>query len=883
MDGRIEQYCLIDPIFYDSPARANDQGLDFEYAVSPVPDGWERAQLEEWIVYTSKSHALPAQGWKVHVSACLDNASEVLSTVWDYCIPRQISFKFLRGRHVVLMNNAKYASRGSSGKFVTIYPADEAQFERVLIELGNALDGQAGPYILSDLRWGDGPLYVRYGGFAERHCLSPTGALVPAIEDPTARLVPDLREPAFEPPGWVTLPEFLRPHQEARNNTTIEDMPYLIDAVLHFSNGGGLYTGSDRRTGDRVVLKEARPYAGLSTDGSDAVTRLGRERTALERLAGLDEVPGVLDQFTVAGHQFLVLEFIEGEPLNTLVSERNPLTARTLDEEEAARYASWVVGVCGRVERALAAVHDRGVVAGDVHPHNILVRPDGRIVLIDFEAASGADEARRQILAAPGFAAPAGRSGLDVDRYAMACLRLFLFLPLTALIELDPGKARYLAAQIADLFPLPRGWLDEAVRTLNDLAAPPGRGGRGTAEPGRGGRETAEPAMTLTPDGAGWERVRASMTEAILAAATPERDDRLFPGDIEQFATGGLDVAYGAAGVLYALDVTGAGRHPALEEWLLRRAARPEPGMRPGFYDGLHGVAYVLDHLGHRSEALKLLDVCANELRGKWDRLGIDLQGGLAGIGLNLAHFAGLTAEPTMLAEALRVADVVADRLGGEADVPVVSGGDDPYAGLLRGSSGPALMFIRLYEKTGDAGLLDLAATALGQDLRRCVLRGDGSMEVDEGWRTMPYLAGGSVGVGLVVQEYLRHRHDARFAEAAAAIRRAAEALFYVEPQLFYGRAGMILYLSHGLRPGTAVRDPVVAAHIRRLNWHALTYRGHLAFPGDALLRLSMDLASGTAGVLLALGAALHGGPVHLPFLGAHPSPPTRPLMISTK
>ena len=29
-------------------------------------------------------------------------------------------------------------------------------------------DGRAGAYILSDLRWGSGPLYVRYGGFAKR-------------------------------------------------------------------------------------------------------------------------------------------------------------------------------------------------------------------------------------------------------------------------------------------------------------------------------------------------------------------------------------------------------------------------------------------------------------------------------------------------------------------------------------------------------------------------------------------------------------------------------------------------------------------------------------------------------------------------------------------
>ena len=59
-----------------------------------------------------------------------------------------------------------------------------------------------------------------------------------------------------------------------------------------------------------------------------------------------------------------------------------------------------------------------------------------------------------------------------------------------------------------------------------------------------------------------------------------------------------------------------------------------------------------------------------------------------------------------------------------------------------------------------------------------------------------------------------------------------------------------------------------MAEHVRRMNWHVVSYRGHIAFPGDQLLRLSMDLASGTAGVLLALGAALHDRPVHLPFLG---------------
>jgi hypothetical protein len=55
---------------------------------------------------------------------------------------------------------------------------------------------------------------------------------------------------------------------------------------------------------------------------------------------------------------------------------------------------------------------------------------------------------------------------------------------------------------------------------------------------------------------------------------------------------------------------------------------------------------------------------------------------------------------------------------------------------------------------------------------------------------------------------------------------------------------------------------------LRRLAWHAVDHRGALAFPGDQLHRLSTDLATGSAGVLLALGAVLGEQPARLPFLG---------------
>ena len=86
---------------------------------------------------------------------------------------------------------------------------------------------------------------------------------------------------------------------------------------------------------------------------------------------------------------------------------------------------------------------------------------------------------------------------------------------------------------------------------------------------------------------------------------------------------------------------------------------------------------------------------------------------------------------------------------------------------------------------------------------------------------------------------------------------------YYVQPGLFMGRAGLLLTAA-ALGEEQATVDDLVYG----LGWHAMPFEGGLAYPGNQLLRLSMDLATGSAGVLLALGTALHDAPVSLPFLG---------------
>jgi len=62
---------------------------------------------------------------------------------------------------------------------------------------------------------------------------------------------------------------------------------------------------------------------------------------------------------------------------------------------------------------------------------------------------------------------------------------------------------------------------------------------------------------------------------------------------------------------------------------------------------------------------------------------------------------------------------------------------------------------------------------------------------------------------------------------------------------------------------------PVLAGQLRGLGRHAIGYHRELAFPGNQLMRLSTDLATGTAGVLLAVHATTAWHPAFLPFFTA--------------
>ncbi|MDH6136833.1 tRNA A-37 threonylcarbamoyl transferase component Bud32 [Kitasatospora sp. MAA4] len=859
--GTNEGYCWSSREFFEPPDRVADSGTLFALGTAAPPAGWRVSRWGVWVGFHAEGSELPSQGWKIHVSAGREDSEAALTVVHDYCLANRLDFKFLRSADLLRLTNTKYAHRGSSGKFMAIYPKDERALENVLVELSGKLKGISGQYILSDLRWEDGPLHVRYGAFSHECCLDEDGDYVDALRSPDGRLVPDLRTPYFRLPDGVELPAVLHEQLERMEQAGGEAHPYQVERAMHFSNGGGVYLAVDRRSGEQVVLKEARPHAGLDSRGGDAVARLDREHRMMTLLQGVDCVPAVLDRFTWWEHHFLAIEKVQGATLDRRSVERYPLTRPNPGPQALREYTEWALNVAAQVEAALRALHERGVVFGDLHPRNIMIQPDGRIRLVDFELAFPVEEQRPPGLGAAGFSAPLTATGPQIDAFALDMLRLWLFVPLNSLLELDPGKLHTLLDLAQERFPLPEGYVDQ----LRARLSPPGRGG---TQPSFAAVTTGTTAPREVAD---LRSLRDSLVAGIAASASPERVDRLFPGDPAQYHSGGLSLANGAAGVLYALDSAGVPVSAEHLDWLERgeRRARWVP---PGLYSGLHGVAYTLARFGRTAAAVSVLDRAQQSVP---ELTAVGLFKGLAGVGLNLLHFARTPGAGVSRDAVLPIADRLVQAIEGGFDAPGAPRG----GGLDQGFSGAALFFVRLFEDSGDAAYLDYAARALRLDLSRCRTDDDGALQLYDGQRVLPYLADGSAGIALALRAHLLHHRTDEFAAALQRVRLVCRPEFIIYPGLFRGRAGLIAALSwladdphdpHGRHGPETGREPeaLIVGHLRHLALHELRHRGHLAMPGDQLQRLSMDLATGSAGVVLALGAALGEDRSVLPLLG---------------
>lgn len=866
-------YTLAHREFYEPLDRYRPTEDDYlRIARRHLPDSWQILRSGIWFNCIPPEVNVPAQGWKIHVSALTGNSASVLATVCRLLGDRGVLFKFALDAFVFRLVNGKNWSRGGAGKFITAYPVSVAQCQELLDALRDALVGYSGPYILSDRRYRDSrTVHYRYGGIAPTKRLGVSGEHHPVIHGSDGDTVDDDRVPFFRLPLGVQdpfQPQLDDPAQDQGPAATLKGGRYRIDGAISFSNSGGVYLGADASTGRKVIIKEARPCTSQNQAGTDAVWLLKKEYRLLRLLQDLRVAPEPIDFFQEWEHYYLVEEFIEGQILRGYNAKWALALNTRPTQADAKEYLRRYRRLYTRIAEVVAALHARNVVFSDLSHYNVIVVDDGDdIKLIDFEGAYEQGVEAPTLLYTPGFAPKEvyqdGSSERKDDYYGLGGLMLAGVWPINSILALDPHACDpFLRSAVRDLsFP------EEIAEVIKGLLVPEREARRiGVSEVisvlARDRTVRAPHISSLELDETDLPSLLEQTLSYIAAVADVSRDDRLYPGPPAVFQTNPLSFAYGACGIAHMFHRIHGEVDAAVLSWLARHPVDAAL-VPPGLLVGSAGVAWSLLEIGEVELAERALNA-SNDHPLRF--ASPDLFDGAAGWGmaqlrfylarheqcyLDRAHSAGLA-----LLESGQVAE---DGVWWRKD-------GAEYSGMGHGGAGIALFLLYLARATGDERFLKTGRAAVERVIARAIATPTGGLtwRAQEGHPTItPYWRWGSAGIGIAILRYNAALPDEPYAAVLSRILLDCDRKFSIFSGQHLGLAGIGEFLLDLAQWGHEPEEALAAA--RKVLSGALLFRIQrpegVAFPGESRTRLCCDYATGSAGVASFIHRYLSGGP----------------------
>ncbi len=190
----------------------------------------------------------------------------------------------------------------------------------------------------------------------------------------------------------------------------------VID-LLGAGGMGAVYRADDLRVGQTIALK----LLGGAAGGSGSTMADMQNEVRIARQITHPNVCRVHDLGEFDGHPYLTMEYIDGEPLSSLLKRIGRLAPQKALE------------IGQQLCAALAAAHAQGIVHRDLKPSNVMLDGRGRVRITDFGLAGVVDQLRGSGSRAgtPAYMSPEQMSGDDItaqsDIYALGLVLYELF------------------------------------------------------------------------------------------------------------------------------------------------------------------------------------------------------------------------------------------------------------------------------------------------------------------------------------------------------------------------------------------------------------------------------------------------------------------------
>lgn len=223
---------------------------------------------------------------------------------------------------------------------------------------------------------------------------------------------------------------------------------YTVDRELAIGDFSTVYLAHDLKSSDpasHVVLKQ-RPYSGMDIFVQEMLVRSFEREADILATVSHPSIPRIYDYFTEADQSYVVMEFIRGEDLRTLLGA----TEGFLLEEAV---TPWAIDVCD----ALAYLHRHRpvpIVHRDVKPQHIVLDPSGRPYLVGFAIACAYQLGQKETaIGTTAYAAPEQFQGTATPQSDIYGLGATLYHVLTRQIPSPPPATSEAGSQIRKLNP----------------------------------------------------------------------------------------------------------------------------------------------------------------------------------------------------------------------------------------------------------------------------------------------------------------------------------------------------------------------------------------------------------------------------------------------